>query len=88
MYGVSTATIAQASGLSNPDALRVGEVLTVPSEPGWLYRVQPGETLDQVAARSRVSAEQIASASGLSEASVRPGTVLLIPDNATIALGK
>jgi LysM repeat protein len=87
-YGVSSASIAQASGLRNPDALRVGEVLTVPSEPGWLYRMQPGETLEQVAARSGVSAEALASASGLTEASARPGSVLLIPDQATLALGK
>src|SRR5215471_4272409 len=41
MYGVSTASISQASGLTNPDLVRVGQVLTIPAQPGWLYRVQP-----------------------------------------------
>ena len=84
-YGVSAASIAQASGLKNPDQLRVGQVLTVPNQPGWLYRVQPGDTLDQIAARNGVSSDQIASASGLTAASVEPGQVLLIPDGSAVA---
>jgi LysM repeat protein len=80
MYGVSPASIAQASGLRNPDRLRIGQVLTVPAQPGWLYRLQPGETLEQVAARTGVHSDSIASASGLIAASVRVGDVILIPD--------
>jgi len=79
-YGVSPASISQASGLSNPDQLRVGQVLTVPAHPGWLYRVQPCETLDQISARTGVAADSIVSASGLTAASVGPGDVILIPD--------
>lgn len=87
-YGVSAVSIVQASGLSNPDLLHVGQVLTVPAQPGWVYRVQPGETLDQIAARTGVAGERIASASGLSIASVGPGSVLLIPDQSVAAHGK
>jgi LysM repeat protein len=79
-YGVSAASISQASGLSNPDQLHVGQVLTVPAHPGWLYRVQPCETLDQISARTGVATDSIVSASGLSAASVGPGDVILIPD--------
>jgi LysM repeat protein len=56
--------------------------LTIPKQPGWLYRVQDGDTLDQIAARNNVSSDAIASASGLTAASVKPGDVLLIPDQA------
>jgi LysM repeat protein len=87
-YGVSTASVAQASGLANPDLIRVGQVLTIPAKPGWLYRVQPGETLDQIAARTGVGSTQIASASGLTAASVGPGDVLLIPDQSVVAQSK
>jgi LysM repeat protein len=80
MYGVSAASIAQASGLQNADRLRVGQVLTIPIQPGWLYRVQAGETLDQIAARTGVPTEIIASASKLPTDSVRAGDVVLIPD--------
>lgn len=81
-YGVSPTSIIQASGLSNPDLLRIGQVLTIPAQPGYLYRVQPGETLDQIASRTGVASDQIASASGLTVASVGPGDLLLIPDEA------
>jgi spore germination protein len=87
MYGVSTASIIQASGLQNPDRLRVGQVLTVPSQPGWLYRMQAGETLDLIAARTGVSSDLIASASKLSTPSVTAGDVILIPDQ-TVARSK
>jgi spore germination protein len=87
-YGVSPASIAQASGLENPDQLRVGQVLTIPAQPGWLYRVQPGETLDQIAARTGVTSDRIASASGLTAASVNAGDVLLIPDQAAAGQSK
>jgi len=88
MYGVSVASIANASGLQNPDRLQVGQVLTVPSQPGWLYRVQPGESLDQIAARSGVSVQQIADATGMTAASVSAGDVVLIPDRTAIASSK
>jgi LysM repeat protein len=87
MYGVSSASIIQASGLQNPDRLRIGQVLTVPEQPGWLYRMQPGETLDLIAARTGVATDLIASASNLSNTSVRAGDVILIPDR-TIARSK
>jgi hypothetical protein len=47
--------------------------------------VQPGESIDQIAARSGVPAQTILAASGLTAASV--GDVVLIPDQAA-AVGK
>ncbi len=85
LYGVSPASISQASGLQNPDRLRIGQVLTIPSQPGWLYRVQPGESLDQIAARTGVPTAIIVSASKLATDSVRPGDVILIPDQSVAA---
>ena len=87
MYGVSSASIVEASGLQNPDRLRIGQVLTVPNQPGWLYRIQPGETLDLIAARTGVATDLIASASSLSTTTVRAGDVILIPDQ-TVARSK
>jgi len=80
MYGVSPASVSNASGLQNPDRLQVGQLLTIPNQSGWLYRVQPGETLDQIAARTGVSSDTIATVSHLTVASVRAGDVILIPD--------
>jgi spore germination protein len=79
-FGVSPASIIQASALQNPDRLRPGQILTIPSQPGTLYRVQPGETLDQIAARTGVPPSAILEASHLSSDTLRPGDVILIPD--------
>jgi len=62
-------------------------VLTVPIQPGWLYRVQSGETLDQIAARTGISSAVILSASKLTTDSVGAGDVILIPDQ-SMAGGK
>ena len=78
-YGVSVESIRQASGLQDANRLRVGQVLTIPSQPGYLYRVQPGDTLELVAARTGVAADLIAAASNV-RGSVKAGDVLLIPD--------
>jgi LysM repeat protein len=82
-FGVTPDSVISASGLRNPDSLTVGQVLTIPNQPGYLYRVQPGETLDQIATRAGVPSDRIAAASQLTEASVKPGDVLLIPDSRT-----
>ena len=87
-YGVSPASIVQASGLKNPDLLSIGQVLTIPAQPGWLYRVQAGETLDQIATRTGVNSDRIASASGLTAASVSTGDVILIPDQSVAGQSK
>jgi len=79
-FGVSSASIAQASGLRNADQLRVGQVLTIPNQTGWLYRIQPGETLNQIASRTGVPTEIIVSASMLSGELVQAGDVILIPE--------
>jgi LysM repeat protein len=88
MFGVSSASIAQASGLQNPDRIRIGQVLTIPNQPGSLYRLQPGETLDQVAARTGVSTDLIAAASNLTTDTARAGDVILIPDHSFVGAGK
>jgi LysM repeat protein len=84
-YGVSAASIAQASGLRNPDQLRVGQLLTIPSQPGYLYRVRPGETLGQIAARTGVASDIIAMASALPAEMVQAGDVILIPERGLVS---
>jgi len=54
-------------------------LLTIPNQSGSLYRVQPGETLDQIAARTGRSMSQLQTAQQPAPASVVPGDVLLIP---------
>jgi LysM repeat protein len=85
---VSAASIVRESGLTNPNALRVGQVLTIPRESGALYRVQSGDTAEQVAAKWGVPLELVREANGLPavSATLAPGAVLLIPSSAATAV--
>jgi len=81
-FGVSTAAIAEASGLANPNLIFVGQVLTIPnqtiSEPtpepqpqpepeqAQTYRVSAGDTLFRIAARFGVSYRDIVSENNIS----------------------
>ncbi len=79
-YNVPPLTIARASGLADPNVLHQGQVLTVPKQAGTLVRVQPGESMDQIAARTGHSVEDLETANDLQAASVKTGYVLLVPD--------
>ena len=80
-YNVPPLTIARASGLTDPNVLHQGQVLTVPKQAGTLVRVQPGESMDQIAARTGHSVEDLETANDLQAASVKTGYVLLVPDS-------
>jgi LysM repeat protein len=63
-------------------------VLTIPAQPGTLYRVQQGDTLETISSRTGISVEDIVSASQLQTASVRPGDVVLLPDRSPAPASK
>jgi len=52
-FDATADTIAQASGLDDPNKLSVGTVLKVPL-PGREHTVQAGETLRDIAAQEKV----------------------------------
>ena len=80
-FGVTAASIAAASNLSNPNLIFVGQVLTIPNqtveveaapEPApepdsssETYRVSRGDTLFRIAARFGVSYQQIVEANNI-----------------------
>ena len=79
-FGVSGESIMRASGLSDPNLLLPGQVLNIPRESGFLYRVQPGEPLVQIAARFGTTTDDLVQAGLLSSATVRPGDLIFIPN--------
>lgn len=79
-FRVSGEAIITSSGLRDPNLLVPGQVLTIPRESGWLYRVQPNETLEQIAARFGTTADDLREASMLTSNTVRPGELLFIPN--------
>ena len=92
-YGVSTRQLMRLNGLRYSDHIEAGSRLEVPGPqvsagPG-LHRVQPGDTLDDIAARYRVSSRDLMLVNGLRNANhVEVGQTLKLPSNAVIAQAK
>ena len=92
-YGVSTRQLMRQNGLRNADHVEAGSRLDVPGPrvsagPGR-HRVQRGDTLDDIAARYRVSSRDLMLVNGLRNANhVELGQTLKLPSNAVIAQPK
>ena len=92
-YGVSTRQLMRQNGLRNADHVEAGSRLEVPGPrvsagPGR-HRVQRGDTLDDIAARYRVSRRDLMLVNGLRDANhVELGQTLKLPSNAVIAQPK
>lgn len=79
---VSVEVLAAANGLLDPDRIRAGLLLIVPSDY-TVHRVQSGETLSGIAGQYRVDAGVIAARNKLSNMnSIIAGRKLLIPRTA------
>ncbi|MCW5852223.1 MAG: LysM peptidoglycan-binding domain-containing protein [Anaerolineae bacterium] len=88
-YGTTTAALAQANGLSNPNLIRTGQTLTIPNcsgpvqppAPGgcFTYTVRTGDTLSAIALRYGTSIPAIVQANNLSNPNyIRAGQRLVI----------
>jgi LysM repeat protein/predicted chitinase len=92
-FGTTVDAIAQANGISDPNRIDVGQVLTIPgaggpapapapapSSGGSSYTVQPGDTLSAIAAQFGTTVDAIAQANGISDPNrIDVGQVLTIP---------
>ena len=92
-YGISTRQLMRLNGLRYSDYIEAGSRLEVPGPqvsagPGR-HRVQPGDILDDIAARYRVSNRDLMLVNGLRNANhVEVGQTLKLPSNAVIAQAK
>ncbi len=92
--GVTIRVLVEANGISNPDLIRVGQVLVIPGvdgagsggdpaptpPPAATYTVQRGDSLYKIAARLGVTIAALATANDISNPDlIRVGTVLTVP---------
>lgn len=75
-FGVSVGALASANGISNPNRVQAGRVLTIPAKGAaaapaatGVHVVRSGETLGGIATRYRTSVSAIARANGISNPS-------------------
>jgi peptidoglycan DL-endopeptidase LytF len=78
-FDVRSDAIAQASGLDDPNKLRVGAVLKVPL-PGYEHVVKPGETLRDIALQGKVDLGSLIDFNNLEDPElIRVDQVILVP---------
>ncbi len=69
-----------------PDLLRVGEVLRVPSVDGMIHEIRTGETLHEIARRYEANVVEIIEANDLpGDGFVRAGATILVPGGRIIS---
>lgn len=80
---ISMETLVAANNLKDPDSIKAGQVIKVPSDC-TAHRVQPGETLWDIARMYRVAVNIIAARNGLSNINnILAGQQLFIPHGVT-----
>lgn len=81
-HGVSTAALAEANGIANPNVIYAGQVLTIPAggTSGRTYTVVKGDTLGGIAQRFGTTWQALQVANGIANANrIYPGQVITIP---------
>lgn len=82
-YGVSTADLAEANGITNHHLIRVGQTLKVPGSDPVVYVVEVGDSVSVIARNFGVSASDIVALNGLSDPNrIRVGQKLRLPSGA------
>lgn len=80
-FGLATSTVywANKAQLPDPASLRPGQKLLIPPMDGLLVKVGAKDTLDTLAAKYKVSAQDIVDANNLPEAVLVLGQTVIIP---------
>ncbi len=80
-YDLATSTLywANKAALPDPASIRIGQGLLVPPMDGLLVQVGAKDTLDSLATKYKVSAQDIVDANNLPEITLTVGQTLIIP---------
>ncbi len=79
-YGVELDTVLGANPDISPNAIKIGQVVRVPSVDGALHKVKAGDTVSGIAAKYKVSEALILLSNGIADASrIVVGQELIIP---------
>jgi murein DD-endopeptidase MepM/ murein hydrolase activator NlpD len=80
-FGSDHRLVIQINGINDPDMLRPGRHLLVPTRNGVYYQVKKGDTVSMIAARYRASIKKVLAHNRLEGGSlIRPGQRIFLPD--------
>lgn len=79
-FDISTMTVWWANKLTSKDDLRIGQALRIPSVNGLVVTVRETDTLESLAAKYRISEENIVELNELDDPTLVVGQVLILPD--------
>ncbi len=79
-FGIHQHLIISINKINNPDMLKPGKFIDVPTRTGIYYMVKKGDTLNRIAGRHKISSLSIASHNNLKGKSIRTGQKLFLPD--------
>ena len=65
-YGLTASALAAHNGIANPNRVKIGQKLTIPSKTETLtYTIRKGDTLSTIAKKYKTTAAAIAKANGI-----------------------
>jgi surface antigen len=79
-FNITTQTLEWANNLTDADAIKPGQTLTILPVSGLLYTVQAGDTAAILASAYNANAAQILSYNNTGTTGLKPGTQIIIPD--------
>jgi murein DD-endopeptidase MepM/ murein hydrolase activator NlpD len=79
-FGVDHRLIISVNGINDPDMLKPGRYIHVPSLNGVSYQVKKGDTISAIAGRYRIAGRKIIAHNQLSGKPIHPGQKLFLPD--------
>lgn len=79
-FGIHQHLIISINSITNPDMLKPGNCINVPTRKGVYYQVRKGDTLTRIAGRHGIQVKSIVVHNGIAGKVIRPGQKLFLPD--------
>jgi len=78
-FNVSHSMLIRVNNLSNPDMIREGTVIDIPSRDGLVYKIKKGDTLSGIAVKYRIDMKTIAGHNSIKDGKIIAGKEIFIP---------
>ncbi len=79
-FGVHQHIIISINKIKNPEMLKPGRYLDVPTKKGIFYKINKGDTLNRIAARHKIPVKSIVAHNRLKGQMIKPGQRIFLPD--------